>query len=52
MSRPVIVPEAVTLSKLHWVLQATIGCTDSHLTVYEFYCKRYGAPDLDCCTSG
>ncbi len=40
--RRVIVPETVTLAKLHQILQAAMGWTDSHLHEYEIARKRYG----------
>jgi len=45
--RRVIVPETVTLAKLHHVLQAVMGWTDSHLHAYVIARKRYGTPDPD-----
>jgi hypothetical protein len=45
--RRVIVPEAVTLSTLHTVLQAAMGWTNSHLHEYEIADKRYGIEDPD-----
>jgi len=45
--RRVIVPEAVTLSKLHQVLQTAMGWTDSHLHEYVIARKHYGIPDPD-----
>jgi Plasmid pRiA4b ORF-3-like protein len=45
--RRVIVPETVTLAKLHQVLQAAMGWTDSHLHEYVIARKRYGTPDPD-----
>ncbi len=40
--RRVIVPETVTLAKLHQILQAAMGWTDSHLHEYVIARKRYG----------
>ena len=45
--RRVIVPETVTLAKLHQVLQAVMGWTDSHLHEYVIARKHYGTPDPD-----
>jgi hypothetical protein len=45
--RRVIVPETVTLAKLHQVLQAAMGWTDSHLHEYVIARKHYGTPDPD-----
>jgi Plasmid pRiA4b ORF-3-like protein len=45
--RRVIVPQTVTLAKLHIVLQAAMGWTDSHLHEYEIANKRYGIEDPD-----
>lgn len=45
--RRVLVPETITLAKLHLVIQAAFGWWNSHL--HEFIAgdgKRYGAPDL------
>lgn len=45
--RRVIVPETVTLAKLHQVLQATMGWTDCHLHEFVIARRRYGTPDPD-----
>lgn len=45
--RRVLVPETVTLAKLHAVLQWTMGWTDSHLHEYEIARRRYGVPDAE-----
>ena len=45
--RRVIVPESVTLAKLHQVLQAAMGWTDTHMHEYEIAGKRYGTEDPD-----
>jgi hypothetical protein len=45
--RRVLVPETVTLVRLHAVLQAAMGWTDSHLHQYEIANKRYGIEDPD-----
>jgi hypothetical protein len=43
--RRVLVPETVTLAKLHGILQWTMGWTNSHLHEYEIARRRYGIPD-------
>jgi hypothetical protein len=43
----VLVPETVTLVRLHTILQAAMGWTDSHLHQYEIANKRYGIEDPD-----
>ena len=43
--RRILVPENVTLTKLHTILQAAMGWTDSHLHEYEIAHRRYGIPD-------
>jgi hypothetical protein len=43
--RRVLVPENVTLGKLHVILQMVMGWTDSHLHEYEIEHRRYGIPD-------
>lgn len=45
--RRVIVPEAITLAKLHQVIQAVMGWTDSHLHEFEIAGEQYGIPDPD-----
>jgi Plasmid pRiA4b ORF-3-like protein len=45
--RRVIVPETITLAKLHQVLQAAMGWTDTHMHEYEIAGKRYGTEDPD-----
>jgi hypothetical protein len=45
--RRVIVPEAITLAKLHQVIQAVMGWTDSHLHEFEIAGEHYGVPDPD-----
>ena len=45
--RCILVPETVTLSKLHGILQWTMGWSDSHLHEYEIARRRYGTPDED-----
>ncbi|WP_264165922.1 plasmid pRiA4b ORF-3 family protein [Burkholderia sp. AU30280] len=43
--RRVVVPETITLAKLHRVIQAPLGWTDSHLHEFEIAGERYGIPD-------
>jgi Plasmid pRiA4b ORF-3-like protein len=43
--RRVLVPENITLAKLHVVLQWTMGWSNSHLHEYEIARRRYGVPD-------
>lgn len=43
--RRVLVPETITLPKLHVVLQWAMGWTNSHLHEYEIARRRYGIPD-------
>lgn len=43
--RRVLVPENITLAKLHVVLQWTMGWSSSHLHEYEIARRRYGIPD-------
>lgn len=43
--RQVLVPESITLPKLHEVIQAAIGWRDSHLHEFEINSVRYGQPD-------
>jgi hypothetical protein len=45
--RRVIVPETVTLAKLHTILQAAMGWAGGHLHEYEIARRRYGIPDPD-----
>ena len=45
--RRILVPEQVTLAKLHAILQATMGWSNSHLHEYEIARRRYGVPDED-----
>ncbi|MCG3168238.1 MAG: hypothetical protein POELPBGB_04042 [Bacteroidia bacterium] len=45
--RRVVVPEVITLAKLHKVIQAAMGWTDSHLYEFEIGRSRYGIPDPD-----
>lgn len=43
--RQVIVPASITLPKLHQVIQAAMGWTDSHLHEFGIGGMRYGTPD-------
>lgn len=45
--RRILVPETVTLAKLHLILQRAMGWTNSHLHEYEIARQRYGVPDDD-----
>ena len=45
--RRLLVPETVTLAKLHLILQRAMGWTNSHLHEYEIARERYGVPDDD-----
>ena len=45
--RRILVPETVTLAKLHVILQWTMGWTNSHLHEYEIAHRRYGIPHDD-----
>lgn len=45
--RRVVVPETITLAKLHRVIQAAMGWADSHLHEFEIGGRRYGMPDPD-----
>jgi hypothetical protein len=45
--RRVLLPGAMTLEKLHSVIQAVMGWEDRHLHVFEIYGKRYGPPDSE-----
>lgn len=45
--RPIVVPEPITLAKLHKVIQAAMGWTDSHLHEFEIDHSGYGTPDPD-----
>lgn len=42
--RRVVVPSNITLGKLHIVIQAAMGWTDSHLHEFEIAGERYGVP--------
>ena len=43
--RRVVVPQKITLAKLHQVIQAAMGWTDSHLHEFEIAGCRFGTPD-------
>jgi hypothetical protein len=43
--RRLIVPRAITLRRMHRVLQATMGWQDYHLYEFQAGEKRYGEPD-------
>jgi hypothetical protein len=45
--RRILVPAAITLPKLHLVIQAAMGWSNSHLHEFEFLGERYGEPDPD-----
>lgn len=45
--RRVVVPETITLTKLHQVIQAVMGWLDCHLHEFEIAGERYGIPDPD-----
>ena len=45
--RRVLVPANVTLGRLHRVIQAAMGWTDSHLHEFVIDGQHYGNPDLD-----
>lgn len=45
--RRVVVPETITLAKLHHVIQAVMGWTNSHLHEFEIAGERYGVSDPD-----
>jgi hypothetical protein len=45
--RCVLVPSAVTLARLHDILQTVMGWTDSHLHEFRAGDARYGTPDPD-----
>ncbi|WP_194907044.1 plasmid pRiA4b ORF-3 family protein [Catenulispora rubra] len=45
--RRVLVPASIRLDRLHRVLQAALGWTDSHLHVFTLGEARYGLPDPD-----
>jgi hypothetical protein len=45
--RRILVPETVTLAKLHLILQAAMGWSHGHLHEYTVGRRRYGTPDED-----
>lgn len=45
--RRVVVPATITLGKLHQVIQAAMGWTNSHLHEFEIAECRFGLPDPD-----
>jgi hypothetical protein len=45
--RRIVVPESITLPKLHQVIQITMGWSDVHLHNFEIAYENYGVPDPD-----
>jgi len=45
--RRLLVPDTITLARLHRVLQIAMGWTDSHLHEFDIGGARYGIPDPD-----
>ena len=45
--RELLVPDTITLTRLHDVIQAAMGWTDTHLHEFEIGHRRYGIPDPD-----
>ena len=45
--REVVVPETITLTKLHQVIQVAMGWTDTHLHEFDIARQSYGVPDPD-----
>ena len=45
--RRILVPETVTLAKLHGILLSTMGWEGGHLHEFEIARVRYGVPDPD-----
>ena len=43
--RRIIVPETMTLGKLHDAIQAAMGWCDCHLHEFEIAGERYGIPE-------
>ncbi len=43
--RRVVVPETITLAKLHRVIQIIMGWKDAHMHLFEVAGQRYGKPD-------
>lgn len=50
--RRVLVPETITLAKLHLVIQAAFGWSDGHLHEFDVGGERIGPPDPDYDTFG
>jgi len=46
--RRILVPEGLSLSGLHDVIQEVMGWTDSHLHDFQWRGKRFGRPDPEC----
>lgn len=47
ISRRILVPESITLPKLHQVIQLVMKWRDYHLHEFDFAGERYGVPDPD-----
>ena len=45
--RQLVVPDTITLTRLHHVIQAAMGWTDTHLHEFDIGHQRYGVPDPD-----
>jgi len=45
--RRIVVPESITLGRLHDVIQYVMGWSDGHLHEFEIAGERYGIPDPD-----
>lgn len=45
--RRILIPETVTLAKLHGIFQWTMGWMNSHLHEFEIAHQRYGVPDRE-----
>jgi hypothetical protein len=45
--RRIVAPETIRLDKLHNVIQAVMGWSDSHMHVFEIGEERYGVPEPD-----
>lgn len=43
--RLVVVPDTITLTRLHHIIQAAMGWTDTHLHEFDIGGLRYGEPD-------
>jgi hypothetical protein len=50
--RRVLVPETISLAKLHLVIQAVFGWADGHLHEFDVGGERFGAPDPEYDTYG